>query len=412
MPAQRESVAVEVGDPRLGLDGPIGHLSHDRRRPPGTFSFEYTRQWLDHPTTVAIDPALPLAPGETHRRSLPGVFADASPDRWGRLLLDRREQLLARRGGRPPRTLGDWDYLLGVQDETRMGALRLRDDAGRFLAQQQLAVPPLAELREVEHLAQAFEQGRPMPPGDDERWLATLIAPGSSLGGARPKATFRDPDGSLWLAKFPSLNDRRDMGAWEYVLHRLAGRAGVTVPQARLLNLGSAHHTFCTRRFDRSDGGRRLYASAMTLTGRSDREPASYLDIAVAQEQYGDADTLDEDLHQLYRRAVFNVRAAHRDDHLRNHGFLHDGRGWRPSPAFDLNPLPELAFHALALDDTSTVPSLETVRAGAPLYRLSPAEADQIIEEVADALLLWRQVAREAGLPRQEIDDMAPVMDR
>jgi serine/threonine-protein kinase HipA len=412
MASQRETVSVHLADPRLAMDGPIGHLSHDRRRLPGTFSFQYTTEWLAHPTAVAIDPALPLAPGETHGRTLPGVFADASPDRWGRLLLDRREQILARREGRAPRMLGDWDHLLGVQDETRMGALRLVDEAGRFLAERRLAVPPLADLREIEHLAQAFEQGQRVPPGDEDRWLTTLIAPGSSLGGARPKATFRDPDGSLWLAKFPARNDRRDMGAWEYVLHRLAGMAGVTVPEARLLSLGSAHHTFCTRRFDRSDGGRRLYASAMTLTGRSDREPASYLDIAAAQEQYGNPDTLGEDLHQLYRRAVFDVLAAHRDDHLRNHGFLHDGRGWRPSPAFDLNPMPELGFHALALDDASTVPSLDTVRAGAPLYRLSAAEADRINEEVADALRSWRRVAREVDLPRQEIDDMAPVMDR
>jgi serine/threonine-protein kinase HipA len=410
MPSHRERVSVHVADPRWRSDQPVGYLTYDRSRPPGTFSFAYTSQWIESRAAIAIDPRLPLVPSEIHFQALPGAFADASPDRWGRILLDRREQIEARARGRQPRTLNDWDYLLGVQDETRMGGLRLAGETGVFLADQRLGVPPLADVRRIQQLADSFERGRPLPTADAEAWLATLVIPGSSLGGARPKATVRDVDGSLWIAKFPSHNDRHDVGAWEYVLNRLAASAGIAVPESRLLSLAS-HHTFSARRFDRDGQARRLYASAMTLTGKTDRASASYLDVAAALEQYGNPATLPDDLHQVFRRLVFNVSSAHRDDHLRNHGFVHDGVGWRPAPAFDLNPTPEQELHALALDDTSTVPSLATVRSTASLYRLSAAEATAVIEEVADALRSWRDVAARCGLNRQEMDQMAPAFE-
>jgi serine/threonine-protein kinase HipA len=408
MPSHRERVSVHVADPRWQSGEPVGYLTCDRSRPPGRFAFAYTSQWIDSREAISIDPRLLLVPSETHFKALPGVFADASPDRWGRILLDRREQMQARAHGRQPRTLSDWDYLLGVQDETRMGGLRLASETGQYLADQHLVVPPLADVRQIQQLADSFERGRPVSPDDLDAWLTTLVIPGSSLGGARPKATVRDVDGSLWLAKFPSHNDRHDVGAWEYVLNRLAATAGIHVPESRLLSL-AAFHTFSARRFDRVGEGRRLYASAMTLTGKTDRESASYLDVAAALEQYGNPATLVDDLHQVFRRLVFNVSTANRDDHLRNHGFLHDGAGWRPAPAFDLNPTPEQELHALALDDTSTAPSLATVQSTAPLYRLSAADAIEVIDEVADALRPWRDVAARSGLNRQEIDQMAPA---
>lgn len=403
MARQRDQVWVHLGDPRLGLDGPIGRLSHER----GTFSFEYTPEWLADRGRFSIDPTLQVVPGELFRRTLPGIVEDAAPDRWGRLLLDRREQLRASRVGQRPRTLTDWDYLLGVQDETRMGALRLRADSGGYLASETHAVPPVADLREMEALAQAVESGEPIPEAQVDALLTCLIAPGASLGGARPKATFRNPDGSLWLAKFPSRNDRRDVGGWEYVLSQLAATAGIAVPDAQVMQLHSPYHTFLARRFDReADGRRRLFASAMTLTEKTDMEPASYLDIAVAQEQFGNPHTINVDLAELFRRAVFNVATAHRDDHLRNHGFVHDGKGWRPSPAYDMNPMPDVESHVLALDESSQIPSIETLRHTARHYRLSSSEAEVIISDVKNAVKGWQDVARRAGMREQAIGEM------
>ena len=264
----------------------------------------------------------------------------------------------ARDEGGAPRILGDWEYLLGVQDEMRMGALRLRDASGEYLAADTLAVPPIAELGTVQHLAVDAEHGR--EAADTSRWLTMLVAPGSSLGGARPKATLRDEQGRLCLAKFPARGDSRDVGAWEWVLNRLAGQGGVAVPESRLLRVDEQGHTFIARRFDRAGLGRRLFASAMTLTGKADMEPASYFDIAAALEQY--------------------------------------------------DPTPELRFHALALDYRSTLPSLQTVRSVAPLYRLNSNQADRIIGEVGTAVATWRAVARSAGIPRLEMEALTSTL--
>ena len=408
MPGGRDRVWVHLGDPRLGLEGPIGRLSHER----GTYSFEYSEAWLAERGNFAIDPSLPVVPGEVFSTALPGIFDDSAPDRWGRLLLDRREQLRASQSGRHPRALNDWDYLLGIEDETRMGGMRLRTDSGAYLASETYPIPPIADLRQMEHLVRAVESGEPIPASEIDALLRRLISPGASLGGARPKATFRHPNGTLWLAKFPSSNDRRDMGGWEYVLNRLAAAAGVVVPEAEVMKLNSPYHSFLARRFDREGGGRRrLFASAMTLTGKADMESASYLDIAAAQEQYGNPQTIEDDLKQLYRRLVFNVCTAHRDDHLRNHGFVHDGRGWRPAPAYDLNPMPESDLHVLALDDRSHVPSLETLRGTALYYRLSPNAAAHIISDVKDAVRLWRGIAGKLGMPVQAMDQMKSAFE-
>jgi serine/threonine-protein kinase HipA len=402
----RDGVSVFLGDPRLGLAGPIGRLTHEH----GTYSFAYSGGWIADRGSFAIDPGLTVVPGEIYSSNLPAIFDDAAPDRWGRVLLDRREQLRAGVANRQPRQLSDWDYLLGVQDETRMGALRLRMDSGPYLASDAVAIPPLADLRQIEHMAQSVESGEPIPANELETFLRCLIAPGASLGGARPKATFRHPDNSLWLAKFPSRNDRRDVGGWEYVLNQLAAAAGIAAPDGDLLALNSPYHTFLARRFDRgSNGRRRLFASAMTLTGKTDMESGSYLDIAAAQEQFGNPLTIEKDLHQLFRRIVFNVSTAHRDDHLRNHGFLHDGGGWRPAPAYDLNPMPDKELHVLALDESSQVPSLDTVRRTAPYYRLSEHDGARIILDVRDAISGWPQIARRAGMSDHAIDEMKPA---
>jgi serine/threonine-protein kinase HipA len=314
---------------------------------------------------------------------------------------------------RKPRRLGEWELLLGVSDTTRMGALRFRERVGqpRFLDARELGVPPAARLRELEAAARSLEA-----PGSEERkeygaWLRQLLAPGSSLGGGRPKASFTAEDGTLWIAKFPAREDRIDMGAWEFLAHELARRAGVSVPEARVLKLGARHHTFAVRRFDRQGDRRRLYASAMTLLVRDDGEAASYLDIAQALQDHGDPRTIGSDLSELYRRAVFNVVVGNRDDHLRNHGFLRGERGWRLAPAFDMNPSPDRDEHTLALDESSRTPSVAALRETRDFYRLTSPRASRIEREVHGAFDDWENAARSIGIPRVEVARLSAVID-
>lgn len=378
-------------------------LARERDRAQSVVSFSYDPEWARSEGAFPADPALPLFEGEQFPRRFPGILSDAAPDRWGRTLMERREAAEARRAERRPRRLDDWDFLLGVSDVTRMGALRLASEGGEFVDRQPFAVPPIARLRELEHWASELEHGLSEKMSEEERWIAMLVAPGSSLGGARPKAVFSD-GGDLWIAKFPSREDRHDVGAWEYVLSDLAALAGVDIPEARLLRLGSAFHTFCVKRFDRVGDARRLYASAMTLCGRSDHDAAAYLDIARAIVEHGDPGAIETDLRQLFRRLVFNVLAGNRDDHLRNHGFLRTPGGWRLAPAFDVNPEPAKLEHSLAIDDSIRLPDLDAVRQTAHHYRLSAAAAEAIVAEVRRALSGWPEVARENGLGAEEID--------
>jgi serine/threonine-protein kinase HipA len=297
-----------------------------------------------------------------------------------------------------------------VHDQARAGALRFRRGPGQpFLDDSELAAPPLARLRELEQAARALQA-----PGAERRpqyaqWLAALLAPGSSLGGARPKASFTDADASLWLAKFPARDDRRDMGAWEYLLHRLAREAGIDVPESRLLRLCGTQRTFCARRFDRAAGSRRMIASAMTLLGRREGEAASYLELAQLIQDQGAPGAIEADLEQLFRRAAFNVMAGNRDDHLRNHAFLRTRGGWRLAPAYDMNPSVEKQEHALALDERLSAPDLALVEATAPYYRVAPRRARRILGELREALSGWRRRARALQIPAPEIALVAPA---
>ncbi len=402
----RDRVAVHLDDAGLGSRQEVGILTRERGGGRSVISFAYEPEWVAARGSFPIDPSLPLYEGEQYPPALPGVFADAAPDRWGRTLLERREAQVARREERGPRSLDEWDFLVGVDDRTRMGALRLASAAGgeeRFLADEPLPVPPLARLRELEHWAREAEEGFGGELSDEEQWLAMLVAPGSSLGGSRPKANYLD-QGELWIAKFPSREDRHDVGAWEHLVSLLAASAGIDMPETGLLALGSPYRTFCAKRFDRLGGRRRLYASAMTLTGRRDRDDASYLDIARAIAELGEPAMIAGDLRQLFRRIVFNVLTANRDDHLRNHGFLRGSGGWRLAPAFDVNPTPQKHEHALALDDSSRTPDLEVVRETAPYYRLSTADADEVVDEVGGVVAGWRDLAHRTGLAGDELE--------
>jgi serine/threonine-protein kinase HipA len=387
----------------------IGALAHDR----GQIRFRYDPAWLADPVSFMVDPDLSLDSQvffPNARAGNFGIFLDSSPDRWGQTLMDRREAMAARDTGRTARTLRAWDYLMGVQDITRQGALRFRvEGTADFLDHQRLAAPPVTSLAELESVAYELTRHRIDRLDQLRQWLAVLVAPGASLGGARPKANFSHPDDSLWIAKFPSRDDRRDMAAWETLTHRLAARAGIVVPEARLARLGGRHRTFCTRRFDRQTGSRVFFASAMTLLRKDNSMGASYIELAEWLARHGDPIHIASDLEQLFRRVAFNVCVGNRDDHLRNHGFLLTPSGWRLSPAYDVNPSPELTDHVLAIDDVDPRPNLSTVAATAGFYGLSKIRGEAIVRDIHSVVRGWRTKARSLGIPPDEILTTAPA---
>ncbi len=385
----------------------VGTLAQDR----GSIRFQYERAWLQHPLRFALDPDLSLGEGAFHPDPERGnfrVFDDSAPDRWGQMLMKRREALAAKDQERPPRTLQAWDFLLGVQDVTRQGALRFRREGeARFLADETLSAPPVARLGELERVARDITAKRIDDRDALRRWLAVLVAPGASLGGARPKANFRQADGSLWIAKFPARDDDRDIGAWEFLTHELALACGIDVPAATLRGFGGEHRTYCVQRFDRLAGRRRYYASAMALLRKEQSEGSSYLEMAEFLQSQGAKDHIAADLEQLYRRVAFNVLVGNRDDHLRNHGFILTATGWRLAPAFDVNPNIDKAEHVLNLDETDNRPSLQAVVNTAEWYVPSRSHGAAIVTQMARQVSRWREQARGLGLARADIDLMA-----
>lgn len=409
-----ERRAIEVCADWKGLSGPrpMGWLYATRSRGKEIFSFEYEDDWLRSAARAQLDPALQLFGGPQYPaagRPNFGLFLDSCPDRWGRMLMRRREAHLARTAGRTERRLMESDYLLGVHDGHRMGALRFRM-GGPFLDDNdELASPPWTSLRDLEHASLQVEREDAATDADYGLWLRMLIAPGGSLGGARPKASVTDDSGSLWIAKFPSRADSEDVGAWEDVVHELARKAGVEVPEVRLHRFGSDHHTLLSRRFDRTDGNRRLhFASAMTLLERRDGDDAagdaSYLELVDLLIQRGARPAAD--LEQLWRRIAFFVCVSNTDDHLRNHGFILNPTGWTLAPAYDLNPDPHGEGLTLNISESDNAQSLELVREVAPLFRVKMARAEEILDEVIAAVKTWSEVAGQRGLRRPAQDRM------
>lgn len=378
------------------------------------FSFEYDPAWLARPEAFGFDPDLVLAPG--HQYPAPnrvnfGIFLDSSPDRWGRVLMQRRENVRARREGRKPRLLREWDYLLGVHDLTRLGALRFRpSDDSRFLDDDdRFAAPPITSLRELQAASLQFEQHiQEEDHPDFERWVTQLLAPGSSLGGARPKASVRDENGVLCIAKFPSRQDTRDIGGWELVAHRLAAKAGIDVPEARPLRLvDSPYTTFLVKRFDRTLRENRLaFVSAMTLAQRVDGETgASYLELVDLLQSRG-ANT-KADCEQLFRRVLFSILIHNTDDHLRNHGFFINENGIRLSPAYDLNPSIERNELTLAINEAETTCDISIAMDTSKSYGLSVDDSRRILKEVQIAVSEWQKEATRLEIPKAERDMMA-----
>jgi len=382
----------------------VGALSHDR----GTLRFAYDSAWLKNPQAFALDPDLSLGDGSYFPNAEAGnfrVFDDSAPDRWGQTLMKRREALAAKDEGRKPRTLYAWDFLLGVEDVSRQGALRYRrpgEDA--FLAHETLTVPPAASLRELEIVAREITAKRIDDLKALRHWLKVLVAPGASLGGARPKASFAETNGSLWIAKFPARDDTRDVGAWEALAQQLAARVGIEVPASELRRFSSEYHTFCVQRFDRSGVRRRFYASAMALLRKDQSEGTSYLELAEFLHARGAKDYIEADLEQLFRRVAYNVAIGNRDDHLRNHGFLLTPTGWRLAPAFDLNPSTERADHVLNIDESDNRPSLPTVIETSEWYVGSKDRGRRIVTEVLHETRRWRQAAQALRIARADIE--------
>lgn len=404
---------IDVVADWVGLGGPalMGQLTATPSRGKEIFAFEYDKTWLSSAPRQQLDPSMALYAGPQYpakSRDNFNVFLDSAPDRWGRVLMRRREAQLARAQARAERRLLESDYLLGVHDGHRMGALRFRVD-GRFLDDNdELASPPWTSLRELEHASLQLEREGVEDDPEYARWLRMLIAPGGSLGGARPKASVRDERGQLWIAKFPSRNDADDIGAWEYVVHDLAQRAGVVVPDAQLLRFGSrksgghGHHTFLSRRFDRKADGRLHFASAMTLLDRLDGQDAddavSYLELADLLIRLGSNPPAD--LAQLWRRIVFSICVSNTDDHLRNHGFMLEDTGWALAPAYDLNPDPHGAGLKLNISETDNAQDLDLALSVAPMFRVKTTRAKQIVTEVTTAVKGWRSAAATHGLSR------------
>lgn len=408
----RQQLDVILDADFLGEPRRIGTLFHAQAHGRGIFSFEYDRAWLSSPDAFSIDPDLQLYSGESYPSDTSGafrIFLDSAPDRWGRLLLDRREVLNARREKRPVRNLTEWDYLLGVHDLCRMGALRFRvDEAGPFLDNNQhLAAPPVTSLRELEAASLALEQDNATENDSFSGWLTALLAPGTSLGGARPKANFTDTDGSAWIAKFPSRDDRRDMGGWEMLIHQLADTAKVDVSPAKLLPLGERYRTFATKRFDRVAGRRRFFVSALTLLGKQDGQGGSYLELAEFLSTRGSTAHRAADLRQLWTRVVFNILVSNTDDHLRNHGFILESDGWRLAPAYDMNPNLDKRTHTLAIDTHDTTSDIGLALATAKFYGLKPAQAREIADATRQVVSTWRDVATSLKLPRVEVEQLA-----
>jgi serine/threonine-protein kinase HipA len=390
----------------------VGKLFSQRIRGKEIFSFEYNETWLSaSQAKLYLDPNLGLFKGKQYLpegRSNFGVFLDSAPDRWGRLLMRRREAWQAKLEGREEKLLFETDYLLGVFDGHRMGGLRFKlEQDGAFLNNhEKIATPPWTSLRELEYASLQLEKEDAINDPAYAKWLGMLIDPGSSLGGARPKASVLDEKGNLWIAKFPSSTDDKNTGAWEMVLHELAKVCGIHVPDARLLQFSGKHHTFLSKRFDRTKDKRTHFASAMTLLGYQDgadfHDGLSYLDIVAFIIQQGAS--VKADLEQLWRRVVFNILVSNTDDHLRNHGFLLTNNGWQLSPAYDMNPNERGSGLTLNISENSNEQDISLALETAKHYKIKNEEAAKILNDMQCEMAKWRTVAKGLGISSGEME--------
>lgn len=384
----------------------IGTLSAHHGKGRKSFSFEYDSKWIQSEQQFILDPDIRWFSGSQFPDGKEnfGIFLDSMPDAWGRTLMKRKAARKAKDENKPVRSLYDIDFLLGVYDEGRMGALRFKlDREGPFLNDEpEFPTPPWASVRELQYAAKLIES-------DDDseevkKCLAILMTPGSSLGGARPKANILDRHGHPWIAKFPSKNDTVDKAAWEFLAYRLAIEAGIEMAPSKIQHVTGNYNTFFTQRFDRKDGERIHFASAMTMTGNNEEiirdNPPSYIELAEFIQFSGAG--IETDLHQLWRRIVFNIAVSNTDDHLRNHGFIIKNKGWRLSPAYDINPSVDKDGLAMNIDMDDNALDFELAISVGEYFQLTGKQMKEILKEVKIAVSNWKTIAVEIGISKSE----------
>jgi len=395
----------------LGMPDPklMGVLSAHQGKGRKSFSFEYDKEYIQSKERFLLDPDISWYSGAQFPQGKEnfGVFLDSMPDTWGRTLMKRRAA--QREKGSSAPFLSDVDYLLGVYDQSRMGALRFKLEVeGPFLDNNpDFPTPPWSSIRDLQYGASQLESD--VDNDAIKKWLAILMAPGSSLGGARPKANILDLNDHPWIAKFPSKNDTTDKALWEYLAYTLAIKAGINMAESKVEKIMGNYHTFFTKRFDRQNGERVHFASAMTMTGNNEDtvrdELPSYLDLAEFVQYHGS--NIEEDLHQLWRRIVFNIAISNTDDHLRNHGFILKKNGWIQSPAYDINPSVEKNGLSMNIDMTSNALDFDLARSVGIYFQLNDAQMEKILDEVKKAVSSWAAVAKKMRIPRSEQQMMA-----
>ncbi len=389
----------------------VGELGYESLRGSDSYSFKYDNQWLRHYGGLFLSADINNYPGQQYtqpERDIFGCFSDALPDRWGRMLLNRREQIQALEEKRPVRRLSSFDYLVGIDDFSRMGGFRFKQSQdGEFMnCEKALRIPPLTDIRALVAASMEIEKSEELNELPEKKWLLQLVQPGTSLGGARPKAGVLDASGNLCVAKFPSRNDDYDVGLWEHLCHLLAKEAGVVAAETSIIETGGQYHTLLSKRFDRTEDGRRKhFASAMTLLGLSDGSDAKtgngYLDIVDFILQH--CCDVDDNLRQLYRRVAFNISIGNSDDHFRNHGFLLTPRGWTLSPAYDMNPTLN-EYQALLINSTTNRADLQVLFDSSEEYMIGKEEAKRIIDEVKGCMNGWKAAAIRLGIAKREMD--------
>lgn len=394
------------------LDKPelVGELCYEKLRGSDSYAFQYDEHWLKGHAEVKLSEDINNYPGMQYTQpgqDVFGCFSDALPDRWGRTMLKRREQILASEEKRAVRSLSSFDYLMGIDDFSRMGGFRFKKELeGEFInVSASLKIPPLTELKDLLHASREIEKSEEANVLPEKKWIAQLIQPGSSLGGARPKASVLDEKGNLCIAKFPSRKDDYDAGLWEHFSHLLAQKAGIEVAQTKVLGGLGKYHTFLSRRFDRKDEAKRVhFASSMSLLGLKDGDNA--------QGSYGYLDMVDfilqgccdveQNLQELYRRVAFNMCIGNSDDHFRNHGFLLTQKGWTLSPAYDMNPTLN-EYQSLLVNESSNKADISVLLDSCESYLIKKEIAANIIQEVQTAVSGWESLAVQLQIPVREM---------
>lgn len=396
----------------------IGELGYESLRGSDSYSFKFADQWIKRHNSINLSNDLNNYIGMQYTQAgkdIFGCFADALPDRWGRTLLLRREQILAQEEKRPIRRLSFFDFLIGIDDFSRIGGFRFKESLdGEFInSDNTLRIPPLTELRELIAASKEIEKSENTNTLPEKRWIAQLIQPGSSLGGARPKANIIDLENKIYIAKFPSLKDDYDVGLWEHFSHLLAKKAGINTAETKVIPTNEKQHTLLSRRFDRTDDGKRIhFASAMTLLGLNDGDNATtgngYLDIVDFILQ--DCTNVESNLQELFRRAAFNICIGNSDDHFRNHGFLLSAKGWTLSPAYDMNPS-QNNHQSLLINSRTNQADLSILLNSCEEYMQKPQVAETIITEIVKAIKDWQDIAKKLGIAKREMALFAEVFE-